>query len=52
MTDLLVSTNSKKEIYNLILVIINALVKIIHYEAAKVIIIGFGIAKVIIDVVV
>ena len=47
-----VSTNWKSESYNSILVIVNRLIKIIHYEPVKVTINAPGLAEVIFDVVV
>lgn len=47
-----VSTNKKDKTYNLILVIVDRLTKIVHYEPVKVIINVFALTKVIIDTVV
>ena len=51
-TSLLGSTNWESEIYNIILVIVNWLIKIVYYELVKVTIDAPGIAEVINDVVV
>lgn len=47
-----ISTNWKSESYNFILVIVNQLTKIIHYEPIKVTINTPGLAKVILDMVI
>ena len=52
MTDLLVSIAWKGETYNLILVIVNWLMKMVHYELVKVTINALGLAEVILNVVV
>lgn len=51
MTDTTLSANRKRNSYDLILVIINHLTKIVHYEPIKIIINTLELAKVIIDVV-
>lgn len=45
-------TNQKSDNYNLILVIIDRLIKMIYYELVKIIIDALGLAKIILDVVV
>lgn len=45
-----VSTNLKNRSYNLILVIVDRLIKMMHYELVKVIIIILELAEVIINV--
>lgn len=52
VTELPISTNWKSDSYNFILVIINRLTKIVHYEPVKVTIDAPGLAKVIFDMVV
>ncbi len=52
VTRLPVSTNWKGDTYDSILVIVNQLMKIIHYESVKVTIDASGFAKVILDVIV
>ena len=52
MIDLLTLTNWKGDTYNSILVIIDWLTKIIHYEPVKIIINTFFLADVIINVIV
>ena len=52
VTGLPVSTNWKGETYDSILVIVDRLTKMVHYEAVKVTIDALGLAEVIIDVVV
>ena len=52
VTGLPVSTDWKGETYDLILVIVNRLTKMVHYEPVKVTIDAPGLAEVIIDVVV
>lgn len=52
MTGLLVSTNWKGQTYNLILVIVDWLTKMVYYKLLKVIINALGLAKVILDVVI
>ncbi len=52
ITSLLVLTNWKDESYNLILIIINCLIKIVHYKPVKVTINRPDLVKVIISVVV
>ena len=52
VTSLPISSNWKSETYNLILVIIDRLTKMVHYELVKVNINAPGLAEVIIDVVV
>ena len=52
VTGLPVSTNWKGESYDSILVIVNRLTKMVHYEPVKVIINAPGLAEVILDVVV
>ena len=47
-----ISTDWKEDSYNSILVIVDRLTKMVHYEAVKVIIDAPGLAEVIIDVVV
>ena len=49
ITRLLISTNEKRESYNSILVIIDPLSKIVHYESVKVITNALGLAKVILN---
>ena len=49
--DLLISINQKKDSYNLILIIIDWLIKIIYYKLVKVMIDAFGLVEVIINVV-
>lgn len=46
------STDWKSKIYNLILVIVDQPTKMVHYEPVKITINTFGLAKVIIDVVI
>ena len=50
--DLLILTNWKGDSYNSILLIINKLTKIVHYEPVKVTIDAPGLAEVILDVIV
>ena len=52
MTGLLVSTNWKDETYNFILVIIDWLTKMVHYKLVKITIDAWGLAEVILNVVV
>ena len=52
VTGLPISGNWKDDSYDLILVIVDQLIKIVHYVPVKVIIDVPGLAKVIIDVVV
>ena len=52
VTGLSVLTNWKDESYNLILVIIDRLTKIVHYKLMKIIIGAPGLAEVIIDVII
>lgn len=52
VTSHLVLTDQKTETYNLILVIINRPIKMVYYKLVKVIIDAFGLAEVIINVVV
>ena len=52
ITGLPISLNWKGETYNLILVIINKLMKMVYYKPIKIIIYISGLAKVIIDVIV
>ncbi len=52
VTGLLVSTNSKGETYNSILVIVNRLTKMVHYEPVKVTIDAPALIDVIIEAVV
>ncbi len=52
VTGLSISANWKGDSYDSILVIINRLTKMVHYEPVKVTIDVLGLAKVIIDVVV
>ncbi len=52
VTGLPVSTNWKDDTYNLILVIIDQLMKIIYYELVKITIDISGLAKIIVDVVI
>ena len=52
VSSLLILTNWKGDSYNLILVIVDRLMKIIHYEPVKVTINAPDLAKMIIDVVV
>ena len=52
VTGLPVSTNWKSETYDSILVIVDRLTNMVHYEPVKVTIDAPGLAKVIIDVVV
>ena len=52
VTGLLVSTDWKGESYDSILVIVNRLTKMVHYEPVKVTIDAPGLAEVILDVVV
>ncbi len=52
ITGLTVSTNWKGETYDFILVIVDRLTKMVHYEPVKVTINAPGLAEVIIDVVV
>ena len=49
VTSLLILTNWKRDSYNLILVIINRLIKIVYYEPVKVTINTPGLAEVIIN---
>lgn len=49
---ILVSTNWKGKSYNLILIIVSCLTKIVHYKSAKVMMDISGLAKMIIDMVV
>ena len=52
VTDLLILTDWKGDSYDSILVIIDQLIKIVHYEPIKVTIDTLGFAEIIIDVVV
>ena len=52
VTGLLILTDWKGDSYNLILVIVDWLTKMVHYKSVKVTIDAPGLAKVIIDVVV
>ncbi len=52
VTGLLISANWKDDSYNSILVIVDRLTKMVHYEPVKITIDTPGLAKVIIDVVV
>ena len=52
ITGLPISTDWKRDSYNSILVIVNWLIKMIHYKLVKDIINALGLAKVIINVVV
>ena len=52
VTGLSISTNWKGDSYNSILVIVNQLIKIVHYEPVKVTIDAPGLGEVILDVVV
>lgn len=52
VTKLPISTNWKSNSYNLILVIVDRLIIIVHYKLAKIIINDSDLAKVIIDVIV
>ena len=52
LTELLILTDWKSESYNLILVIINQLTKIVYYKPIKIITNTLGLTKVKIDVVV
>ncbi len=52
VTRLLVSTNWKGQTYNLILVIVNRLTKMVHYEPIKVTIDISGRVEIIIEVIV
>lgn len=52
MIELPVLTNWKSETYNLIFIIINKLINIVHYKLIKVTINTSDLAKVIIDVIV
>ena len=52
MTGLPLSTDWKGDSYNLILVIVNQLIKIVYFEPVKVIINAPGLAKSILDMVV
>ena len=52
VTGLPISTNWKGDIYDSILVIIDQLIKMVHYKLLKVTIDASGLAKVILDVVV
>ena len=52
VTGLPISTDWKGESYNFILVIVNRLMKIVHYEPVKVTINALGLAEVILDIVV
>ena len=52
VTRLPISTNWKGDTYNSILVIINWLTKMVYYEPVKVTINTFGLAKIILDMVV
>ena len=49
---LLISTNWKKESYDSILVIVDWLIKMVHYKLVKVIINALGLVEVIFDIVV
>ncbi len=52
ITGLIASTNWKGETYDFILIIVDRLTKMVHYEPVKVTINAPGLAKVIIDLVV
>ena len=52
VTGLPVLTNWKSESYNSILVIVDKLTKMVHYELVKIMINALGLAKIIIDVVI
>lgn len=52
ITDLPISANYKSDSYNSILVIVNCLMKIVHYQPVKIMIHILGLAKVIINIVV
>lgn len=52
MIELFISINWKDEIYNLILIIINQLIKIIYYKSIKITINSFELTKDIFDMVV
>ena len=52
VTKLLILINWKKYSYNLILVIVDQLTKMVHYKPIKITINAFGLAKVIIDVII
>ena len=52
VTGLLVSINWKGDSYNSILVIVNRLTKMVHYEPFKITLDASGLAKVIINMVV
>ena len=51
VTGLLILTDWKRDSYDSILIIVNWLIKMVHYEPVKVTINALGLAKVIIDVV-
>lgn len=51
MIDLLLSTNWKSNSYDLFLIIINCLIKIVHYKSVKVTINALKFAKVLINIV-
>ncbi len=50
--DLLISTDYKDKSYNLILVIINYLIKIVYYKLIKIMINALSLAEVIINIVI
>lgn len=52
VTRLLISTYQKNDSYNSILVIVNWLIKMVHYKPLKVIINASSLAKVILDIIV
>ena len=52
MTGFLISTNWKSDNYNLILVIINQLIKIVYYEPVKITINALDLVIVIINVII
>ncbi len=52
ITGLLISADWKDDSYDSILVIVDRLTKIVHYESIKVTIDGLGLVEVIIDVIV
>ena len=52
VTGIPISTNWKEDSYNSILVIVNRLIKMVHYKPVKITINALGLVEVIIDVVV
>lgn len=52
VTRLLISTNWKDDSYDSILVIVDWLIKMVHYKSVKVTIDALGLAKIILDVIV